>query len=349
MAIPITPSARITYDEGNRAVRSWFDTSAEPMDKTPDDPMEHARQTLSESAGLFSWKAGLEDLKDLRLIEADQALSARFIQQYKGLPVDDSEIVVDFTRDGRVYSIYNDYHYAIPDVLDPEQAKVTARRATGVVQQVFRGFEGAKLDKPRRIVYRYQPSDNGPPKSSDPHADLRKDLSAAIGAPGTTGEGGTRPEEGQYFLAWDVTVVTAQPSGNWRVLVDATTAEVINVIDLAQYATGTASVFDPNPTVTTGDITLTESSPIGTLNGQRVPVTLERLDAAMGGVSRLDGQFVHIEEFEAPNFAEPTSATADFTFSSATHRYDPIWRSSCGHATSSPTERRVSKWPRAKS
>jgi hypothetical protein len=40
MPISITQEARVTYDEATRAIRSWFDTYAEPLEKAPFDPMD---------------------------------------------------------------------------------------------------------------------------------------------------------------------------------------------------------------------------------------------------------------------------------------------------------------------
>ena len=99
MAISMTPDSRIEYDKSNRAIRSWFDMTGEPVEVAPFDAMEMARRVLSESANLFRWSQDLPDLVDHRLIEAEQ-FSARFAQEFKGLPVDDSEVVVDLTLDG---------------------------------------------------------------------------------------------------------------------------------------------------------------------------------------------------------------------------------------------------------
>ena len=39
------------------------------------------------------------------------------------------------------------------------------------------------------------------------------------------------PEEGQYFIAWDIILVTYQPHHSWRILIDAMTGGIIQVID----------------------------------------------------------------------------------------------------------------------
>jgi hypothetical protein len=111
---------------------------------------------------------------------------------------------------------------------------------------------------------------------------------------------------------------TERPRGRWRVLIDATTGRLIDVRDLLAYARaprGTGSVFDPNPIVSSGDLTLSSKSPAAKLNAQRIAVTLPRLDPAPAdGRLRLDGAWVHMEDFVAPNAAEPTSPTGVFVF-----------------------------------
>jgi hypothetical protein len=102
---------------------------------------------------------------------------------------------------------------------------------------------------------------------------------------------------------------------SWRVLVDAVTGRIIAVIDLAQYATGNAEVFDPNPIVSGGDTTLRHTSPVATINAQRVAVTVDRLDPPVAGDLRLHGSYVQMAELEAPVVTEPVDPGGNFSFS----------------------------------
>jgi zinc metalloprotease ZmpB len=122
------------------------------------------------------------------------------------------------------------------------------------------------------------------------------------------------PQPGAYYLSWDIRVLTEHPRGAWRVLVDAVSGHLLQVIDASQYATGTAKVFDPNPIVTSGDTTLRHGSSASTINGQRAPVSVEHLDAASGGNLRLRGSFVRMQEEEAPTIADPANAGGTFDF-----------------------------------
>ena len=130
-------------------------------------------------------------------------------------------------------------------------------------------------------------------------------------------EGGFVPQPGSYYLAWDIRVLAQNPRGAWRVLVDAVSGHVLQVIDLSQYASGTAKVFDPNPIVTSGDTTLRHGSAAATINGQRASVSVEHLDAPSGGNLRLRGSFVRMQEEEAPSIADPANSTGTLTFVNA--------------------------------
>jgi len=314
--LPITSESRVTYDEQSRALRTWFDTTVPAMGKAGFVPHDLARQVLSDNAELFRWSKDLPDLRDHRDINAQNAYSIRFTQEFKDIPVDSSEVIVNLYDDGRVYSIYNNYHYHIPTDLDPKKIEVTASKASQLVKQLLRAYEKYKVSKPVLIVYQYQRDENHPPKPAGGPTLYRDKFLATVGTHLAEVWRDNQPREGQYYLAWDMTVTTENPTHLWRVLVDAMTGQLINVIDLLQYATGNAQVFDPNPIVTSGNTSLRHNSAAATLNGERVSMTVDRLNAAdASGNLHLDGSYIHMQEAESPTIAEPTSSTGNFAFS----------------------------------
>lgn len=105
MRISIRPQSRVERDERSEAIRSWFDTIVAPIDKAGRSDEQVALDTLRESADLFGWQADLSDLRPMPSVQAVHATSVRFIQEFRGVPVDDSEIVVDIDRTGRLYSV----------------------------------------------------------------------------------------------------------------------------------------------------------------------------------------------------------------------------------------------------
>src|SRR5262249_4454934 len=141
--------------------------------------------------------------------------------------------------------IYNNYHYDIPKDLDPQKIKVKAEKARQLVEGLLTVYKTHEVSEPKLIVYQYHRVENHPPKSARGTDHRERFLGAVASHIDERERAGVRPQEGQYFLAWETIVGTEQPSNSWRILVDAITGHIVNVIDLFQYATGSAQVFDP--------------------------------------------------------------------------------------------------------
>jgi len=118
------------------------------MTKAPFIPRDLAYQVLRENAELFHWKAELSDLRNHRVNDSPNAHSVRFFQEFKSIPVDASEVVVNIHADGRVQSIYNNYHYNIPQELDPKKIKVKAGQAREIVERLLRVYETSEVGDP---------------------------------------------------------------------------------------------------------------------------------------------------------------------------------------------------------
>ena len=161
-SVQITPYTRIIRDEHSDVVRSWYDDTAAAQTDKAFTPRTLARGVLSDSAKLFRWDPSLPDLVDGEVLAGHNTHSVRFTQQFKGIPVDLSEIVVNLYSDSRVYSIYNNYHYDIPSDLDPRDIKVDAKQARATVERLAANYKDRELGEPRLIVYRYQNVENQP-------------------------------------------------------------------------------------------------------------------------------------------------------------------------------------------
>jgi hypothetical protein len=307
-----TPATRTDTDPNTGVLRGWFDDSTPVQAAKSFVPRTLARTTLADNAHLFQWQPQLPDLVDGSLLQGQGNVSVRFAQHFKGVPVDASEVVVNIHDDARVYSIYNQYHYDIPAILDPKKIKIDKVAARDLVERLAASLERRKISEPTLIVYQYHHVlhvlKHGTAIREQQGAHVLFNAEAAAIATGPA-------EEGTYFLAWDVRLTSSDPTRNIRVLIDSATGRLIQAIDMLQYAAGTGQVFDPNPIVTSGNTGLSSSTPIATLDAQRSAVTLDRLDAAIGGNLRLHGSFVQMEELASPAVAEPTSATGDFSFS----------------------------------
>ncbi|MFL6214356.1 MAG: M36 family metallopeptidase [Blastocatellia bacterium] len=312
--IKITSHSRVTHDSHSRALRTWFDTTAQPAAKTSFSPRDLAHQTLRDSAHLFAWKADLPDLHDHSVLTGQGEVSVRFTQVFKDVPVDSSEVVVNMYADGRIHSIYNNYHYDIPEGLDPGKIKIKAETARQMIDRIAQQFPNHKVSEPKLIVYQYRHIENHP-KHRDTNMTrqaFRQTVEAAREAQAVSDI-----PEGTYYLAWDIRLNVHNPTQNWRILIDAMSGRIIPVIDLLQYDTGTGQVFDPNPIVTSGNTALSSASSIMTIDNERVGVTIERLDPPSGGNLKLHGSYVQMENIATPNVAEPLSPTGNFSFSYA--------------------------------
>ena len=314
-ALSEAAESRITRDDRSDAIRTWFNTEfRSAAAKAGETPHERARHVLAESAQLFKWKKNLDDIVDERVIAGPGSESVRLSQTFKKVPVDSSDIVVNFDDDGRLHSIYNNFHYDIPRSLDPKNAKLTEDAAMRIANDLVASHKKREVISRRLVVYQYRelPENNG--KGGHEHAPRERVLAAAALSRIDAVEGGFVPQPGTYYLAWDIRLLTEGPRGAWRVLIDAVSGHLLHVIDLSQYASGTAKVFDPNPIITSGDTTLRHNSTAATINGQRAPVSVEHLDAPSGGNLRLRGSFVRMQEEEAPSIADPANATGTFDF-----------------------------------
>lgn len=92
---------------------------------------------------------------------------------------------------------------------------------------------------------------------------------------------------------WRVLLGTSRPFGSFEALVDARSGDVLRVRSLLHEATGTASLFVPNPVVTNGGLgTLRDNGDADSpeLTALRRPVQLPRLSDA---TTCLVGQWVH--------------------------------------------------------
>ncbi|KAK6530493.1 hypothetical protein TWF694_003843 [Orbilia ellipsospora] len=326
----VTPESRVAYEASNKAIRLWYDLSGNQASAKPFfNPRDVAHDALKTYSKQFAWNVDLADLVDHRTNSNGNAHSVRFTQQFKGVPVDASEVVVNMSTNGTVYSIYNGYHYEIPQDLEPKKVSVSREQARTLVDRlVQRQFKDYKVEYQALIVYQFYPFVNRPPKGkgdSDENpsvAAIRKQDELPELVTKSEDPINISPRAGQYYLAWDFRVLTQNPRNYFRILLDATTGRTITAVDLAQYATGTVKAFDPNPVVTSGNATLAPNTAASTLDGFTQSFGIDHLDARDGsGNYHLDGAFVQMDEIEAPTFNEPTSTTGNFSFSTANRAF----------------------------
>ena len=310
----IHSGSSVTRDPDSNALRSWFDLGFVMESKDHEVPSDLARRVLIEHAAEFAWTEGLADIVDQGTLSAPGGASVRFLQTFKKVPVDASDIVVNVADGGHVHSIYNGYHYDIPADLAVEP-RVDEQGAVAMVHRLAEAYKGVEVRLARLVVYRYQRVSNATGKPHRGSPARQRVLAIADLEHARAADQGEAPEPGRHYLAWDIRIASTQPRASLRYLIDAANGQLLNLIDLDQYASGTAKVFDPNPIVTSGDTAMRHNTAIGTVDAQRRDVTVEHLDAATGGNLHLTGAHVAMREEENPNIAAPASTTGTFSYS----------------------------------
>jgi Zn-dependent metalloprotease len=126
------------------------------------------------------------------------------------------------------------------------------------------------------------------------------------------------PTEAGGVWAYRVMVFSEAPRGEFEVLLNAETKEVLSVQDTLRYVDGTGLVFDPNPVASTGTTTLVDNADQAnaTLNNARFPVTLLALD----GTGVLRGPFVDAKNLNS----RATDATNTFNFDRNDNRFEEV-------------------------
>jgi Zn-dependent metalloprotease len=126
------------------------------------------------------------------------------------------------------------------------------------------------------------------------------------------------PNEAGGVWAYRVMVFSEAPRGEFEVLLNADTQEVISLQDTLRYIDGTGLVFDPNPVASTGTTTLLDSADQAnaTLNAARFQVTLLELD----GTGVLRGPFVDAKNLNS----RATDANHTFNFDRNDNRFEEV-------------------------
>ncbi|MEZ4801268.1 MAG: proprotein convertase P-domain-containing protein [Gelidibacter sp.] len=152
-------------------------------------------------------------------------------------------------------------------------------------------------------------------------------------------------------LAYEVTIFTLEPSGEWHVFVDARTQEIFKVVDLANYhkdkddkekknhepennnralspVNGSGYVFNPDPlssnqAVYGGGYVDGNDASTTQLNNARISVVLRDIDLT-AGVYSLKGPRAEIIDFESPSTGLFTQASSVFNFTRTDQGFEAV-------------------------
>jgi hypothetical protein len=136
---------------------------------------------------------------------------------------------------------------------------------------------------------------------------------------------------GTSRLVWRVGLeAEAGPRGDWELLVDAATGQVLRAEDKAAYEDGTGTIWTPDPLsedlATYGDPGYVDGNNADTqqLTDALVPVTLEGITNT-GGTYTLEGPYAVCQDFDTPHDAGcPSQASTDFSVTRSALTFDAV-------------------------
>ncbi|MEM9555331.1 MAG: peptidase [Acidobacteriota bacterium] len=269
--------------ERSSGVVAWLDTSglgvSVPAGQLREQPDAAARGALESLRGALGLGDSLELVHHATRV-GPSATVVRLRQQVDGVPVYGAELVVAITARGRVSSVTSTY--APNAQAAPAVAAISSDAALDAARAYFAAtpdFANETLSEPSLVIY----TDSGFPR-----------------------------------LAWRTLTEGYGLTGDWELLVDASTGEVFRVDDRKVYVDGTGVVFTPDPlssaTATYGDPGFVDGSDADTpqLAGETQVVTLHDITENAGTFS-LTGPWAEVTDHDSPFKGLFTQASSDWT------------------------------------
>ncbi|MBI4865764.1 MAG: M36 family metallopeptidase [Candidatus Wallbacteria bacterium] len=213
-------------------------------------PEEAARAFLKRHSAVFAIASADRDLRTMEIRESLGGRHVRFLQHLRGLPVFGADVSVHMDRSLAVHTVNSAY---VPLQGTADMAATVTREAA-----LERARSAARVEGELRA-----------PASAD------KVLFA---------------RDGKAAIAWLVMLPARSPLGDFQVVVDASSAEVLSLENLIRHAEAKAKVFNPNPVVAMKNNSFRDGNDAdnSAWAGAYKEVTLQGLDSS----GKLRGQFV---------------------------------------------------------
>jgi hypothetical protein len=248
----------------------------------PGPPAAAARAYLAASDEFGFGPGRGQDLELVLEQETPLGHHVRFRQVAAGYPVFESDVVVTIASTGKVVAAVSRYLPNADGLSTVAAISPAAARAAAIV---------AIGATPERI------------------------------GPETPPTLGLLPGPGRLLpLAYRVVIPAANPIGDWEVMVNATTGEILRIRDQALTVDGTGKSFDPDP-LTTAQVAYGTAGYVDGADANTPELAAQTFQRPLrdltflGGLWRLTGPYCDIEDFENP--ASPPAAAAnpnDFQF-----------------------------------
>ena len=233
---------------------------------------------------------GLPDILKTAVQQNHGSRHVRFNQQYRGVPVYHSDVVVSIDNRNYVTFVSNNYKPGI--TVESVQPSVSSSSALTIARNYF------QITQPN----------------------LRKAESTLL----------VYAENETPRLAYQIIISSTEPNGSWEVIIDAQTGEILHSKDLRMYRhanekkkpakpafiNGTGYIFNPDPltsshnTYNTPGYNDNNNADSPELNAERILVTLNDISSS-GSFFSLSGPYVSITDWDPPFIAPVLAANAD--------------------------------------
>ena len=232
-------------------------------------PEDMARQYLYDNAELLFQKSDIDGLVHSSTRETPGGYHVRFNQYVGKIPVYNSDIVVNINRDNTVTFVMNDYK-PISNTVNKSSAVTSLQAKKTATNHI--GIQGKiSFEKNETVIYN---------------------------------------NKGKSTLVHKVNLVPSEDHfGDWEVLVDASSGEIIRVEDKALYSdkkdTGSGWVFDPDPLTraraTYGDPGFSDNNDADSDSLTANILQVDLLEITLtGSTYSLSGPYAEIVDTEAP-------------------------------------------------
>ncbi len=249
-----------------------------------------ARAFLNDRAERFGIDFTSDALKTVAVKKTQGGTSVFFDQQYKGVPVYASRIVITLNKNNEITFAASKFRpvksaVSLSGALSEGQAIAAARDYLQVSGKLI-GRQYAEQTILQTADKRFQ-------------------------------------------LCWRVVVPTEAPMGDWEVFVNAASGSIEHVKDMMMYHDGKGLVWDPDP-LTTAGVTYggaykdNNDADSNELNDERMEVVLKDITYE-GGVYKLKGPYAVLKDWESPSdtFPEPADSS-QFRFTRNEQNFESV-------------------------
>lgn len=228
------------------------------------------------------------DADHLRLVEVKNGLASthsRFIQVVDGIPVYMGWVSVHQGRAGNIRTLHSQYY---ADLTVGNRLPTVAVADAVATAAATAGVTVHRTDARTGLVW----------------------------VPGANGAA---------TLAWEVTVFSDAPLGDFYTLVNAATGAVLLQENRVALDDGSGYSYEPQPVQQTGDVTLEDNGDAtnAALDAARVPVTLRGLDA---GTGLIKGEFADLSTLNSPTIPDVDANEANrvYLYDRSDERFEQV-------------------------